>query len=197
MEITNEVMIVDERTLKDKIYVIRGQQVMLDFDLADTNEKIENYLNKEDFNSPYFLSLYQDNKVNPISINTNYRNVDNTNKIKNGLISLIENKGPYYIHCTEGKDRTGFIIIILEALADGGYEEIKEDYMITFNNYYGIDKNDSKYDVIVENLFEDLITVLKEDNPKDASLYECTYNYLLKIGMSKEQIDSLKSILIN
>ena len=31
----NNMMIVDESTLKDKIYTIRGQQVMLDFDLAE------------------------------------------------------------------------------------------------------------------------------------------------------------------
>lgn len=31
----NEIMIADERSLKDKIYLIRGQQVMLDFDLAE------------------------------------------------------------------------------------------------------------------------------------------------------------------
>lgn len=31
----NEIMIVDEKSLKDKIYAIRGQQVMLDFDLAE------------------------------------------------------------------------------------------------------------------------------------------------------------------
>lgn len=30
-----EIMIIDEQTLRDKIYVIRGQQVMLDFDLAE------------------------------------------------------------------------------------------------------------------------------------------------------------------
>lgn len=30
----NEIMIVDERSLRDKIYIIRGQQVMLDADLA-------------------------------------------------------------------------------------------------------------------------------------------------------------------
>ena len=30
-----EIMIVDERSLRDKIYAIRGQQVMLDFDLAE------------------------------------------------------------------------------------------------------------------------------------------------------------------
>ena len=31
----NEIMIINEQLLKDKIYVIRGQQVMLDFDLAE------------------------------------------------------------------------------------------------------------------------------------------------------------------
>ena len=31
----NKLIIVDESTLKDKIYTIRGQQVMLDFDLAE------------------------------------------------------------------------------------------------------------------------------------------------------------------
>ena len=31
----NKLIIVDEFTLKDKIYTIRGQQVMLDFDLAE------------------------------------------------------------------------------------------------------------------------------------------------------------------
>ena len=31
----NKLIIVDESTLKDKIYIIRGQQVMLDYDLAE------------------------------------------------------------------------------------------------------------------------------------------------------------------
>ena len=35
MENKNEMMIVDERSLQDKIYVIRGRQVMLDADLAE------------------------------------------------------------------------------------------------------------------------------------------------------------------
>ena len=31
----NEIMIVDEQSLREKIYVVRGQQVMLDYDLAE------------------------------------------------------------------------------------------------------------------------------------------------------------------
>lgn len=35
MKNKKEIMIVDEQSLRDKIYVIRGQQVMLDSDLAE------------------------------------------------------------------------------------------------------------------------------------------------------------------
>ena len=41
----NKLIIVDESTLKDKIYTIRGQQVMLDFDLADIYGYETRYLN--------------------------------------------------------------------------------------------------------------------------------------------------------
>ena len=41
----NKLIIVDESTLKDKIYTIRGQQVMLDFDLAEIYGYETRYLN--------------------------------------------------------------------------------------------------------------------------------------------------------
>ena len=55
----NKLMIVDESTLKDKIYTIRGQQVMFDFDLAEIygyttkafNQQVKNNMDRfpEDF----------------------------------------------------------------------------------------------------------------------------------------------------
>ncbi len=33
--VNKEIMIVDENNIKDKIYLVRGQKVMLDFDLAE------------------------------------------------------------------------------------------------------------------------------------------------------------------
>ena len=57
----NEIMIVDEQSLRDKIYVIRGQQVMLDYDLAKIygyetyklNEQVKN--NAERFEGEDFM----------------------------------------------------------------------------------------------------------------------------------------------
>ena len=41
----NEIIIVDERFLKDRVYAIRGQQVMLDSDLARIYGYETRYLN--------------------------------------------------------------------------------------------------------------------------------------------------------
>ena len=48
------IMIVDENSIKDRIYLIRGQKVMLDFDLAEIygyetkrfNEQVKNNINR-------------------------------------------------------------------------------------------------------------------------------------------------------
>ena len=42
---SNEIMLIDERTIKDKIYEIRGIQVMLDFDLTSIYGYETRYLN--------------------------------------------------------------------------------------------------------------------------------------------------------
>ena len=61
-----EIMIVDEISLKEKIYLIRGQQVMLDFELAEMygyttkrfNEQVKN--NIEKFDSDFMFQLTRD-----------------------------------------------------------------------------------------------------------------------------------------
>ena len=50
-------------------------------------------------------------------------------------MELIQHDGPVYIHCTAGKDRTGFVCMALEALAGASYQQIGDDYIITYDNY--------------------------------------------------------------
>ncbi|MBR2802913.1 MAG: ORF6N domain-containing protein [Erysipelotrichaceae bacterium] len=75
-------MLIDERSLKDKIYTIRGQQVMLDSDLAEIygytttrfNEQVNRNLKK--FESDFMFELSRDEMAglsisqNAISIQT-------------------------------------------------------------------------------------------------------------------------------
>ena len=164
-------------------------------DLADSDVKIEGYLAREDFVSPYFRTLYEAGNVIPLAMNMNYFSEEFRTKIADGFIRMTEHDGPYLIHCTEGKDRTGFICMLVEALAGASYQEIVDDYMLTYENYYQIDavRDPEKYDVILEkNLVTMLKTVVGDDTVdlETADLSAYARSYLMGCGMTEEQIDA-------
>ena len=168
--------------------------------LADTEEKIKNYIGAADFNSPYFLSLYNEDDVLLLTLNMNYGSEDFRTKVVNGLTAMIEHEGPYLIHCTEGKDRTGFVCMLLEMLCGASCDEIIRDYMITYDNYYGITKEtDAKrYDVIVENVLLPMLnSVISDDSvdPGTADLSVYAERFLRNAGMTDAQIARLKAAL--
>lgn len=168
--------------------------------LSDNEQKIRGYLENPGFSSPYFLSLYEAGMVEPIALNMNYGSREFKEKIAGGLAVMAEAEGPYLVHCTEGKDRTGFVCMLLEALCGVDYKEIMEDYMITYRNYYGItaETEMERYDVIVESVLDPMIRSLAGDGEADVrtmDLSACAERYLLDGGMSAEQIELLRGRL--
>ena len=161
--------------------------------LADNDVKIERYISADDFNSPYFLELYNKGNVYPIALNMNYLSDEFAQKIAQGFIDMTEKEAPYLIHCTEGKDRTGFVCMLIEALAGASYQEIADDYMVTYDNYYKInpEKEPAKYQTILEHNLDAMLQFVCGDgvNIKTADLSGYARNYLLKAGMSEAQID--------
>jgi protein tyrosine/serine phosphatase len=170
-------------------------------DLADTEVKIERYINADDFSSPYFLSLYEDGKVLPIALNMNFYSEEFAAKTAKGFADLSKLETPYLIHCTEGKDRTGFVCMLVEMLAGSDYQAIVDDYMITYDNYYQItkEKDPARYDVILQ---RNLIAMMKyvtgadEDGLKTADLAAAAEKYLLNAGMSEEDLASFKAKIL-
>lgn len=178
----------------DELMKQAGVQAILN--LSDNDTKINGYINKDGFSSPYFLSLYNEGKVFPIALNMNYLSEEFAQKIAQGFIQLIQKPTPYLVHCTEGKDRTGFVIMLLEALAGATYQEIADDYMLTYDNYYKInmEKDPAKYKTILEkNLDAMLKFIVNNDNVdiKAEELAPYARQYLLKAGMNDAQIDAL------
>lgn len=168
--------------------------------LADTEEKIQNYISAEDFNSPHFLSLYSGGDVLLLTLNMNYGSEDFRMKVANGLIAMTEHEGPYLVHCTEGKDRTGFVCMLLEMLCGASYDEIVSDYMITYDNYYGITKTSDpkRYDVIVENVLLPMLNSVIGDtsvDPKTSDLSVYAERFLQNAGMTDAQIAALRAAL--
>ena len=181
--------------------LIREAGVKTILDLADNEVKIEKYIARDDFASPYFLSLYENDQVIPIALNMNYLSDDFGMKIVQGFNLMAEKEGPYLIHCTEGKDRTGFVAMLIEALAKASYEEIEADYMKTYANYYRIDKSNDKekYQIILERNLDGMIAFMVNDagiDFKNCDLSIYAENYLQRCGMSEEQIQALKGCLM-
>ena len=163
--------------------------------LCDTDAKIGGYIAKEGFESPYFRSLYQSGKVVPIGLNMNYLSEDFAKKIADGFTAISQMDAPYYIHCTEGKDRTGFICMVLEALAGASYEEIVNDYMVTYDNYYKIteEKDPARYKTIKEKNIDAMLQYIagaEADIEKDA-LAPYAEEWLRHAGMSEEALQTL------
>ena len=183
----------------DTLMEASGIQAILN--LSDNDTKIESYLARDDFASPYFKSLYEDGKVFAIALNMNYLSEEFAQKIAGGFAQLSKTEGPYLVHCTEGKDRTGFVCMLLEMLAGAHYQEIADDYMVTYANYYKITEisEPAKYKTILEkNLVAMMSYVTGEpaENLNSIDLQEAARKFLLDNGMSQEDLDAfLKCIL--
>ena len=178
--------------------LIRDAGVGFILNLADNTEKIEGYLSDPALEVPYFRSLWEAGQVEPIALNMNFGSDDFQHKLAAGLSVMTEHEGPYLVHCTEGKDRTGFVCMLLEALCGASYDEIVDDYMITYDNYYGITKeaDAERYDTIVTYVLLPMVQVLSGDSdPASADLAAGAEQYLLDGGMTQSQITDLRSAL--
>ena len=168
--------------------------------LADSYADIEEYLVTTSSASVYYRYLYATGKVLAIDLTGNFYSEEFTVSIVEGLTFLSKNEPPYCIHCTEGKDRTGFTAMLLEALMGATLDEIINDYMLSFYNYYGIDKErePERYQAVLDvNLMEMLRHVTGESTDKlgQVDLENAVTSYLIKAGMTQEDIFRLKEKL--
>jgi protein-tyrosine phosphatase len=64
----------------------------------------------------------------------------NTQRYRALFAHMLENRAPLVIHCTAGKDRTGFACALILHALGAPDEVIAEDYLLT-NRYYRRDLN--------------------------------------------------------
>ncbi len=174
--------------------------IKTEIDLSDSDEEIQGYIAKDDFASPYAKELYEEGKTIALSMTSDYSASSYREALGKALKFMLKNDGPYYIHCMEGKDRTGFVCFVLEALLGSSYDEMCNDYMITYQNYYDItkEKDANKYNAVVElyfNTFVEFLSGKNIDEVIDDDFSGYARDYLLSCDMNDEEIDSIISLL--
>lgn len=103
--------------------------------------------------------------------------------------------GKFDVHCREGKARTGMFIAVLECLMGASYDEVIDDYMATFYNFYGVTENDESYEIIVNGNIRKSLEQIFGVDPVSADLKKEAEEYLNEIGLSNKEIIKLKSVL--
>lgn len=169
---------------------IRDAGIKTVFNMADYQNGIKLY---EDFENSYYSSC----EVTALNMSTKLDSEEFGHRLAEGYRFMIAHEGPYLIHCTEGKDRTGFASAIIECLMGAEADEVVSDYMKSFYNYYGVRLGSLVYNNIAErNIKKDLATAFHiETIFADVDLSVCAKEYLLEIGMSEEEIDLFKKRL--
>ncbi len=173
--------------------------VKFDVNLTDNDETIKRHFSKNDFASYFYKTLYDNGKTILLHMNTNYRDQKYHDRVVKAMIAMSKKEGPYYVHCVEGKNRTGFVLAVIEGLAGASYEEIVKDHMITFANYYGIteETDKEKYDILKARYIDSMLRYIADDDPwtgngtielNDLDWVNIMGRYLNKHGMSDEDI---------
>ncbi|KJX93703.1 tyrosine/serine protein phosphatase [Zymoseptoria brevis] len=109
-----------------------------------------------------------------------------------------EGNWPVLVHCTQGKDRTGMVVLLVALLLDVGMEELKRDYLMSREGLQG-DREErvkavremgltDEFAGCEEGLVEEIVRELREK-------YGGVEKYLEGCGITREKQGTVKEIL--
>ena len=144
-------------------------------------------------------TYYSKQNVIYLNLGVDFQAADFQAGLANGLRFFAQNEGVYYVHCTEGKDRAGFVSALLECLMGASFEEVVADYLKTYQNYYTVvdgkqqPLSQETLDAIANsNIIKTLQTAFGVEDLKTADLAAEAEGYLTEIGLTAEEIAALK-----
>lgn len=170
--------------------LIKNAEIKTILNLCDDEKSAEKNLDL----FPYYKSLAENGNVLFLNLDMNFsskRFLKNLRKIFDFLAS--KKSSPILIHCAEGKDRTGFVCAILEALCEARFSEIIDDYMKSFENYFGLQKKSEIYNLVVS----EIVVFLKRfvGVRRYEKLFESIESFLqMKANLDSQKINYVKNL---
>ena len=168
----------------------------------ETDAEVRELFAQEGFNSPYYKSLYDSGHVGLYFVSGDAMfGEDAAKTYAKALTWMASGNGPYLVHCAIGRDRTGFIITMVESLCDASWEEMKDDFMKSFWNLSLVSEESypDMYWKVVDTWFIDRMKALTGriggDPENAADIKAGTIDYLKAGGMTQSDIDRLVAYL--
>jgi protein tyrosine/serine phosphatase len=146
---------------------------------------------------PWYHCLFKKGCIIALNMDFDYTSNQFNMKLHNGFKFMLEHNGPYLIHCLQGIDGTGSMVMVLEMLMSADENEMINDYMMSFLGRQGFEKGSEHY----KNEKNNFKRVLKEISGFEIISGKSNYvgtaeKYFIKeIGLDESEINLLKSIL--
>ncbi len=99
---------------------------------------------------------------------------------------------PILFHCAVGRDRTGTLACVLNALLGVGDEDLHIDYETSF--FAIVSTTDKPHVDTMVTMFETILGYLYSF--EGVTLADKTANYLMTYGMTQEEIDTIRNIML-
>lgn len=141
-------------------------------------------------------TYYSKQKYIGLKMNTKFMSKEFQNGVAKGIKFMAMNEPPYLIHCDLGKDRAGLFSAVIESLMGASSDEVIDDFLVSFYNYFGIESHSRDYDYVADNEIRPFLAAMfgVKDIAK-VNLKEAAERYALKIGVSAEEIETLREKL--
>ena len=160
--------------------------------LADTMAAMQTY-------PDYSESAYAKCSVIALNLGLDVQSKEFEAGLLQGLRFMMEHSAPYLVHCTEGKDRGGFVSAIMECLMGASWQEVMEDYMTTYENYYGTQPESESYRIIAENNMKKTLEAafdVEDIAAPDVRLEDEAQIYLTeRVGLTDDEVKQLIACL--
>ena len=171
-------------TYADKAAEEHGVKTFLN--LADSEELARYY-------GSFDTSYYSKQNVIYLNMPLVFGQEDFREKLAAGLRFINDNEGPYLIHCMEGKFRCGFVSAVLECFMGADTDEIEEDFVRTYINYFRVpDELQTEIKRLIDSFLEREFGV---NDIHTADTRAEAEKYISGLGLSEEEISCLRDKL--
>ena len=102
------------------------------------------------------------------------------------------NEPPYLIHCMEGQDRTGAVCAILASLLNATKNELIEDFMKTYENFYRVKKGSDQYNKIIKGEMQEGIASVRGFTYDTLDVLKHPTSFLNFLDVTNEDMETFK-----
>ena len=170
--------------------LMQSAEIRTVINLSDSKDKAESY---KDYKNTY----YSKQNISFVSMPVAYKEKEFEEALAESLRFILNNDGPYLIHCYIGKDRTGLVAALLELLTGADIDEVQNEFLQTYRNLYSPlkDKSEQLNNEIIKlikyEICKILMFTLDLEFEEQLAETENIEKYLKKIGLTDKEINQL------